>query len=444
MAYEIDKNKGGGSLLRKASSGLQKLAGASRGVAVPHNQFYELEAAEVLQICINEGDTGYRSGLDVGKIKARMVNSEYNTKKEFLQWVYPMSTNLRNYPMIGEYVIIAEYFGKRYYLHTLNKNNSVNSNIFPGLSMSRITGKIGGGNSSQYKSSNASGGGGGGASGIAEAISGMYSTFQPTSGILPTKIYEGDVCLDGKFGQSIRLGYGKNKHEAYNSPNILLRAGQRLASEDPTGVSDGMGFGKPISENINDDGTSVYLLTKETCGIMSATAKDTSNTVHTVSWATPVQGEAITIPTLWDGKQFVVNSDRLIFNSRNNEMFFSALGTQYFCTSNWFISDSMMGTVLNTEGQTVIRNKKNTIINSPEIYLGVPDEGAPALAEGKCEHLVFGETLKTLLEELIDAITKAQYINGMGPASLNPANLPGFMGIKAKLVKILSKQNFTM
>lgn len=125
-------------------------------------------------------------------------------------------------------------------------------------------------------------------------------------------------------------------------------------------------------------------------------------------------------------------------------MFFSALGTQYFCTSNWFISDSMLGTVLNTEGQTVIRNKKNTIVNSPEIYLGVPDEGSPKLEEGKCEHLVFGETLKTLLEELIDAITKAQYINGMGPASLNPANLPTFMGIKQKLVKILSKQNFTM
>ena len=444
MAYEIDKNKGGTSLLRKAASGLQKLAGANRGVAVPHTQFYELEAAEVVQVCLNEGDSGYKSGLDVGKVKARMVNSEYNTKKEFLQWVYPMNPNIRSYPVIGEYVIVAEYFGKRYYLHTLNKNNNVNNNIFPGLSLSRITGLGQGGSSEQYKSSNASGGGGGGGGSVHEAIAGMFNHYQPSAGVLPTKMYEGDVCIDGKFGQSIRLGYGQNKHEAYDSPNILLRCGQRLSSDDPTGFMSSMGFGKPLEENINDDGSSLYLLTNETSMITSATAKDTGNTVHTVSWGTPVKGKSITIPTLWDGKQIILNSDRLIFNSRNNEMFFSALGTQYFCTSDWFVSDSMKGHVLNTEGQTVLRNKKNTIINSPEIYLGVPDEGSPKLEEGKCEHLVFGETLKTLLEELIDAITKAQYINGMGPASLNPANLPTFMGIKQKLKKILSKQNFTM
>jgi hypothetical protein len=125
-------------------------------------------------------------------------------------------------------------------------------------------------------------------------------------------------------------------------------------------------------------------------------------------------------------------------------MVFSSLGCTYFCTSQWFISDSMKGHVLNTEGQTVIRNKKNTIINSPEIYLGVKDEQKPELIEGKLEHLVFGETLKKLLEELIDAVTKAQYINGAGPASMNPANMPAFIGIKNKLTKILSKQNFTM
>ena len=37
------------------------------------------------------------------------------------------------------------------------------------------------------------------------------------------------------------------------------------------------------------------------------------------------------------------------------------------------------------------------------------------------------------MEELIDAITKAQYINGAGPASMNPANIPVFMSINNKL-----------
>ena len=56
------------------------------------------------------------------------------------------------------------------------------------------------------------------------------------------------------------------------------------------------------------------------------------------------------------------NWEECLTCARNNEMFFSSLGTQYFCTSDWFVSDSMKGHVLNTEGQTVLRNKKNTII----------------------------------------------------------------------------------
>ena len=444
MAYEIDKNKGGTGLLRKAASGLQKLAGASRGVATTHHQFYELEIAEVIDAVYNDESSGYKTGLDIGTIKCRYVNSEYNVKTAFLTWAKPMNPNLSQIPSIGEYVVCAEYFGKRYYLHTLNKNNSINNNISPGLSVNRMTGLNTGAQSSTYKSSEASGAPTQTSGKVHDAIASMFNNFQPSAGVLPVKVWEGDIAFNGRFGQSIRFGYGQNKHDAYESPNVMIRCGQRLSADDPTGFMSNMGFGKPVAESINEDGSSLYLLTNETCGIVSATAKDTGNKVHTVSWGTPVKGKSISIPTLWDGKQIVLNSDRLIFNSRNNEMFFSSLGTQYFCTSNWFVSDSMLGTVLNTEGQTVIRNKKNTIVNSPEIYLGVPDEGSPKLEEGKCEHLVFGETLKTLLEELIDAITKAQYINGMGPASLNPANLPTFMGIKQKLVKILSKQNFTM
>ena len=48
------------------------------------------------------------------------------------------------------------------------------------------------------------------------------------------------------------------------------------------------------------------------------------------------------------------------------------------------------------------------------------------------------------IEELIDAVMKAQYVNGAGPASLNPANISGFVSIKSKLNSILSKQNYTI
>ena len=441
MAYEKEQNRGGGKTLRKTTSGIQKLRGVTRGVSLSSKKFYELEAAEVTKVIVNETSPGYKSGADVGKIKCRMSTSQYNLPVSQLGWIKPMNPNISNIPVVGEYVIVAEYFGEKYYMATLNKMNNVNNNIYPGLSINPLKKSLGA-NPNGYKSAEASGGNQGG--GVTKAMDMIYKNYHPSAGVLPVKVYEGDFAINGKFGQSIRMGYGKSKTEAYNSPNILLRCGQRMSSDDPTGFLGGMGFNKPMAENINDDGSSIYLTTNEISGIITATDKDTTNKVSNKSWKVPVKGKKVSVPTMWDGKQIILNSDRLIFNSRKNEQIFSALGVQYFCTSSWFISDSKLGTVLNTTGQTVIRNKKGTIINSKKIFLGVPDESKPKLKKGKCEHLVMGETLKKILGEIIDAVMKAQYVNGAGPASLNPANLPKFMGIKNKLGKILSKQNFTM
>ena len=445
MAYKVNKNKNGYSAFSKIASNFQKMVGPSyggAGTAVPDENFFELEEAEVMQVVLNPGDPGYKLGTDVGKIKARYINSEQNVHQNDLKWAWPMSTNFRCYPIVGEIVVMAEYLGKRYYMYTINKRNSVNNNLYPGLSMNRLSGLSSKGNSKEYQSNSAAGGGS--KLPTADIISKVYKSFKPSMTILPTKVKQGDVVIDGKFGQSIRMSAAGTKDEQYSSPAMYFRVGQRLSSDDPTGFLSKMGFGKPLTENINDDGTSLYMTTNEKIMLVSATAKDTSNSVHSVSWKTPVKGTSVTVPNFWEGKQIILNSDRLIFNSRNNEMVFSSLGCTYFCTSQWFISDSMKGHVFNSKGQTVVRNTKNTIINSPKIFLGVKDEAKPKLIEGKLEHLVLGETLKGILEDLIDAITKAQYINGAGPASLNPANLPKFMGIKNKLKKILSKQNFTM
>ena len=445
MAYKINKNKGGYSSFQKMASNFQKLVGPTyggAGAAMPDENFFELEEAEVTQVVLKPGDVGYMKGTDVGKIKARYVNSEQNVHTNDLKWAWPINTNFRCYPIVGEIVVMAEYLGKRYYMHTVNRRGSVNNNIMPGLSVNRMSGLTKKGNSKEYQSNAASGGGA--KLPTSDIINKIYKSFVPNNSILPTTANPGDLVIDGKFGQSIRMSAAGKGDEQYKSPAMYFRVGQRLSSDDPTGFLTKMGFGKPLTENINDDGTSLYMTTNEKIMLVSATAKDTSNTLHSVSWKTPVKGKSVTVPNFWEGKQIILNSDRLIFNSRNDEMFFSSLGVTYFCTSSWFLSDAMKGHVFNTKGQTVIRNEKNTIINSPKIFLGVKDEAKPKLIEGKLEHLVLGETLKGILEDLIDAITKAQYINGAGPASLNPANLPKFMSIKNKLKKILSKQNFTM
>ena len=112
MAYKTDKNKNGFASFQRMASNFQKLVGPSyggAGTAVPDTQFYELEEAEVLQVILNPGDAGYVKGTDLGKIKARYINSEQNVHKNDLKWAWPMSTNFRCYPIVGEIVIMAEF-----------------------------------------------------------------------------------------------------------------------------------------------------------------------------------------------------------------------------------------------------------------------------------------------------------------------------------------------
>ena len=120
-------------------------------------------------------------------------------------------------------------------------------------------------------------------------------------------------------------------------------------------------------------------------------------------------------------------------------MCFSKL-SQYFCTEEKYIVDSLLGININSPAPIIISTEDKTVINSPEIYLGATDEENPS----QDEPIVKGETLKGLLEELIDLVTKTQFINGAGPASMNPGNIAQYTAIKSKLVTILSTQNYTI
>ena len=75
------------------------------------------------------------------------------------------------------------------------------------------------------------------------------------------------------------------------------------------------------------------------------------------------------------------------------------------------------------------------IVTSPKIFLGSKEAKEP---------VVLGKQLQTLLEEIINTLTKSQFINGAGPASMNPGNVAQFSAIKSKLKKMLSPQNKTL
>tara|TARA_Y100000593_G_scaffold80410_1_gene150110 strand:+ start:1225 stop:2502 length:1278 start_codon:yes stop_codon:yes gene_type:complete len=425
MAYTKNLSQ---NIPTQTQTGLKRSIQPDMGTGQLRTEFYELEPAEVVSVILDKDHDMFNDYTDIGKIVARPVYSKHNVKVSALIKYTPMDISVvSNYPVAGEYVIVCEYMGKHYYTQKLNVNYTFNNGVSPGKSIdlrNTLTGGAGSKKTDHKKSS----------SGIATKSSKLYdnifkeSPFIPRLDLSPIEQKIGEVVFNGRYGQSIRFGTNGEKEECYDSPNMIFKVGQRLDDEEWKSEENSL---KPIKEDINLDGTSIFLTTKEEIPLIPA--PNESEIYYQ-------RLEEDKRPEKFDGKQIVLNSDRIIFNTkRNHFMCFSKL-TQYFCTEDKFVVDTLSGINLNTKAQTILSNEDKTIINSPEIYLGVKDEENPS----QDEPIVLGETLKVLLEELIDLILKTQFVNGAGPASLNPANIPDYMSIRTKLMNMLSKQNYTI
>ena len=124
-------------------------------------------------------------------------------------------------------------------------------------------------------------------------------------------------------------------------------------------------------------------------------------------------------PNLYSGKQVIINSDRILFNAKNDSIFlfsresigFSTNGSIHFDTSE--VKDG--------------ENANKFVLNSPNIYLGLTYEG-----DLPTEPVVLGDELETWCKDLLDLIddilddveNKISFISGPpgSPTAPNPAN----------------------
>ena len=134
-------------------------------------------------------------------------------------------------------------------------------------------------------------------------------------------------------------------------------------------------------------------------------------------------------PNTYEGKQVIINSDRLIFNARNDAILlysneqigFSTNGNFHFNTSN------------------LPENK--FIINAPNIYLGLDFKGDLPYSEAVLGHELgeyiggTGGILETL-EQMIDVITGQ--LTFISPSPYGPVTSPNVKN-EAKFSKVLGR-----
>jgi len=418
MSYFANKT-GMGSNSKLNDTGLGSLGGTSHTTV---SEFYEFEPAVVLDIILDENHPllknkqldvssfpeNYKDAIPspksidftwIGRALVRQCFSQQGVAKEKLNWAMPLDvTGVVEYPLINEPVVVVKYFGNLYYTKRLNFRGFVNNSgdyklekVYGINTGSGVFGPQSLLTNKQFKTS--------------DYIGSLGSYFLTNNKIRRLKKYEGDTSIESRFGQSIRFSSYDSERLNYQgnyidyrgdktlnpatvgggNPMILIRNRQRkLASDKAVSVHPKLppipfisesekNVGGLISEDINHDGSSIYI----TSGL---TTSNWQTTVYKSMFAdgkeeqpfySPKQCSQFVFPTL-NGDQIVINSDRLVFSSRFGETFHYSKKKYGVVTDEEYTVDA--------QDQIIFSTNNKTVINSPVIYLGQYGEtNEPAL-----------------------------------------------------------------
>ena len=244
----------------------------------------------------------------------------------------------------------------------------------------------------------------------------LGKTFKERSNIHPLLPFEGDTIYEGRWGNSIRMG-----STVPNTPNNWSSIGQ---SGDPlTILRNGQGNQSdegwiPTIEDINNDDSSIYLTSTQQIPLNPASSDYTSYSSN------PPES-----PQKYSGKQIILSSGRLVFNTTNDHLLLS---------SNKSINLNALGGV-NIDTNTFT-------VQSTNVYLGSKNATEPLLLGNQTVNLI-NQLISTLSSFATVCSTLVSTPPGTPLAPLNIAStqlVSSLNALKTNLTNIKSKYNYTV
>tara|TARA_R110000782_G_scaffold13697_2_gene40235 strand:+ start:181 stop:1404 length:1224 start_codon:yes stop_codon:yes gene_type:complete len=361
----------------------------------PNNTSTSITAVRVKFVLLNGNDYpitwekyGKYSGM--GGILFEEINNPGNDNLESLTFAKPLHTNIKSLPVVNEIVYIISLPGPNaqrnpsggeelYYFQTVNIWNSVHHNALPNSIANDPS------NAQKYSSTEAG-------VEIQSDVQGnkiqLGLTFKERNNIRNLQPFEGDILLEGRWGNTMRLGSTVSNSTPSNmwsnsgvngEPIIILKNGQTNSEADPW---------IPQVENINSDMSSIYLTSNQQIPIEGAS-------VDYNSYTSPPEN-----PNIFTGEQVLINSGRLYFNAKKDSILLSA---------NTSIN-------LNTQDTVNIDSKNSFIVDTREIYLGSKNATEPVILGNK-----FLDDFKKLLTEIVSLTTVLPTVGTQIPYAPNLA-----------------------
>jgi hypothetical protein len=243
----------------------------------------------------------------------------------------------------------------------------------------------------------------------------LGKTFVERSNIHPLLPFEGDMLYEGRWGNSIRIGSTvKNTPNNWSTvgtngdPILIIRNGQGVQTEE--------GW-VPTVEDINNDDSSIYSTSTQKIPLKASSTN--YNSYKT----------APTTPDQYAGKQILINSGRLVFNS----------------TVDHILISSKKSINLNAiEGVNI--DTPTVTFSSEKMFLG---------SKNATEPLLLGNQTVNLLDQLLVNLQSFMTIcstlvstppgTPVGPLNIVAGQMSTILnGLQQNLNSIKSKNNFTI
>ena len=378
----------------------------------------------------NDFVTFYNDNKKFDKKDARFLGAiQFQRATPILKenYAFPFDKNNVTYPIIGETVFILindnEYFWMPY-TNTQYPNYREDYKTSMASKDRNIKPADGSANSKDYKESKDTGT----PNQTKSKQDSEKKKYKVNEKIKFLKPKEGDTILSGRVGNTIRFSeFFLTEDDKTSSPSMFIRNKQNPKLDEKP-------IGELIEEDINEDGTSIYL----TSGKVKVPFKETIKKTKDAFKEYPTSDKLT-------GDQLFVNSDRIILSAKANEFIIFGKKNTGIITDGTFTVDAEKDVYVHTNKNITLHSKGSNkiFLNSDsggKIYLG-KDKGEGD-AGAAVQKMVLGGELVKIMGELIDEITKQVYATPVGPTSPGPTNAAAFTAIKGKLKTLLSAKNF--
>lgn len=271
-----------------------------------------MKYAQVLEVYLNDD-----AEFGPYSIQALLKESFRSTKIKAI----PLNINQKYIPVVGEYVCIQKAPSDRistfgygqtifYYSNPVSLQGNVNNNILLNASTLR-------GNNTGLDYSITS-------LGIPNPSIGKPNDkknkeFVEVSSLSQLQPYTGDVIHEGRFGQSIRFGYTPKNAESSISPSWTSTDSEAPITILRNGAGNSSGYNKFVIEDVNEDSTSIWMTSKQKVSLK------------------PSNGFSLGVIPIgqYSNPQLILNSDRVVINSKSDSVLISGNKSVNVSTPNW-------------------------------------------------------------------------------------------------------------